>query len=335
MRRRTLITVLSITMLAALAGGVVLAGVRLSARHAAKAEAAQVKLDRLRFIDAPDPNANPFAVQPGGPGAPPLPTLPADNAQKSLPSVTNPGFTIPAAYEHAIQTDGDAASSHWALIIGINVYSGGTRNNIGSFQDAQTLHDYLISLGWRTDHVLLIGNRAATSEGILTGLRWLESHTNERSTAIFHYSGHEKPRGHGSARHIMLWASDNSLLQDSVLAAHLGNVRASRMWINMAVCRADGFNKPGMVRDGRVVTFSSPESELSYEDPNVHHSVFGYNLLVRGIIQGLADPSHKGAVSVQQAFRYSVPYVIDRTAGNQHPVMVDRYPGGHFTLRIS
>ncbi|MHB8513547.1 MAG: hypothetical protein ACYDCC_15430 [Actinomycetota bacterium] len=319
MPRRRLIFPIATACLCAFSTAVVFAGVRLSANAT---RSRQVAADGLHSAFQ---QANPFAsTQPQGPAV-----YPDTGPPQAL--VGEPG-PIPSVFAQAKQIDGIPASFHWALLIGINLYYGGTRNNIGSFQDAQTLHDYLLSLGWLPDHVLLIGNHAATHNGILAGLAWLQSHTDERSIAIFNYGGHEDPFYVGGERHIFMQPSDNNYIEDTVVAAELGKVRASRMWINMAVCRADGFNKPGMVKDGRVVTFSSPASELSYEDPDVHHSVFGYNLIVNGIIHDQAN--RKGPASVEMAFRYSLPFVWKRTLDLQHPVMVDRYPGGNFYLSL-
>src|SRR5207249_10257412 len=48
------------------------------------------------------------------------------------------------------------ATNYWALLIGINDYYGGTRDNIGSYQDARDLRKHLLHLGWRGDHIVLL-----------------------------------------------------------------------------------------------------------------------------------------------------------------------------------
>jgi hypothetical protein len=238
--------------------------------------------------------------------------FPAQNAATADPSVTG--------------------GNHWALLIGINDYYGGTRDNIGSFQDARDLRKHLLNLGWRGDHIVALTNRQATASMITQSMRWLASKTNGDSTAVFSYSGHEMPRNYGGSRHIMLQAADNRLIADTVVAAELGRVRAAKMWINLAVCRAGGFNQPGLVKTGRVVTFSSPEGELSYEDPSVDHSVMGWFLLMEGMVSGMADYNDDGNVVVEEAFRYAKPYVSQRTKGLQHPFMIDKL-SGYFSLR--
>lgn len=215
----------------------------------------------------------------------------------------------------------------WALLIGINDYAGGTRDNVGSYQDARDLRKHLLSLGWRGDHIVLMANRSATASMILQGIRWLASKTDGSSVVAFNYSGHEKPQTFGGTRHIMLHASDNRLVADTTIARELGRVRAADMWINLAVCRAGGFNDPGLVKAGRVVTFSSPESELSYEDPVVDHSVFGWNIVIEAMVQGLGDYNRDGNITVEEAFKYARPRTIERTGGRQHPFMTDKQSG--------
>ncbi len=219
------------------------------------------------------------------------------------------------------------ATNYWALLIGINDYAGGTRDNIGSYQDARELRKHLLSLGWRGDHIVLLANRTATASMITQSLRWLASKTDGSSVVVFNYSGHEMPRYYGGTRHIMLQAADNRYVADTTLARELGRVSAAKMWINLAVCRAGGFNDPGLVQPGRVVTFSSPERELSYEDPQVRHSVMGWYLIIEAMRQGLADVNEDGNVTAEEAFRYAKSRVTARTSGLQHPLIVDKLSG--------
>ena len=219
------------------------------------------------------------------------------------------------------------ATNYWALLIGINDYYGYTRDNIGSYQDARDLRQYLFHLGWRYDHVVLLPNRDATASMILQSFQWLASKTDGSSVVVFNYSGHEDPVHYGGTRHIMLQAADNRFIADTIVARDLGYVRAAKMWINLAVCRAGGFNDPGLVKSGRVVTFSSPESELSYEDPDVHHSVMGWFIIMEAMVQQQADYNGNGDVTVEEAFRYARPRIQSRTGGAQDPFMKDELSG--------
>ena len=224
------------------------------------------------------------------------------------------------------------ATNYWALLIGINDYAGSTRDNVGSYQDARDLRKHLLALGWRSDHIVLIANRDATASRIIQGIRWLASKTSSSSVVVFHYSGHERPKttssdGDNERRDVALWVADNRLIIDGILGREMNKVRAAKMWIDLAVCRAGGFSDAGMIKSGRVLTFSSPESELSMEDPDVHHSVFGWYLIMEGMRQKLGDLNGDGQVTVEEAYRYARPHVVSRTGGEQHPMITDKLSG--------
>jgi hypothetical protein len=240
---------------------------------------------------------------------------------KKYPSQAN------ASYDPSVP-----ASNYWALLIGINDYAGSTRDNVGSYQDARDLRKYLLRLGWQSDHIALIGNRDATASRIVQGIRWLASKTNSSSVVVFHYAGHEKPLktssdGDNESRDVAIWTADNKLILDGKLGKEMNKVRAAKMWIDLAVCRAGGFSDAGMIKSGRLLTYSSPESELSYEDPGLHHSVFGWYLVMEGLRQGLGDLNGDGIVTVEEAYKYSRPHVIERTSGRQHPKVTDKLSG--------
>jgi Caspase domain len=281
--------------------------------------------------------AAPVVARPEAPLAPPGPMVIVDgrgrrvSAAGSIAASTKFRDLYPAQ-QGAKKTSGVPATNYWGLLIGINDYAGSTRDNIGSYQDARDLRKYLTSLGWRSDHIVLLTNRNATASMILQSIRWLASKTDGSSTVVVNYAGHEKPvhsssDGDSESRDIALWASDNRLILDGTLGKELGRVRAQRMWINMAVCRAAGFDDPGMVKSGRVLTYASRESELAYEDPAVHHTVFGWYEVNEGMVQGNADANRDGKVSVEEAFKYAKPLATKRSSKRQHPSMVDRLSG--------
>lgn len=236
----------------------------------------------------------------------------------------------------ATQTSSDPASSYWALIIGINDYSGSTASNVGSRQDAESLSSYLQKLGWHSDHILLLRDLPATTSHIVDAIRWLASKTTSSSTVVFHYAGHENWRPSSSedtGRDVGIWASDNRMIYEKTLGDELGRVQAAHMWLDFATCRAAGFDAAGMVKSGRVLTYSSTKPEFSYEDPSLHHSVFGYYMIVQGMSGRHADANGDGRVTVEEAFGYSKNRVADYTNNAQHPLMVDK-AGGRMYLTI-
>jgi hypothetical protein len=235
----------------------------------------------------------------------------------------------------ATQSMSNPPTTRWALLIGINDYQGSTESNVGSKQDAQALYNYLRNMGWRSDHLMLITDLNATASHIIEAIRWLASKTTTGSTVIFHYAGHENWRhssSYSDGRDVGIWAADNRMIYERTVGTELGRVNAYKMWINFATCRAGGFTDPGMVKSGRVLTFSSPKSELSYEDPDLHHSVFGWFSIVQGISNKPADTNHDGKVTVEEAFGYSKKRVTSYTSGRQHPMIIDKAGSFFFVI---
>lgn len=235
---------------------------------------------------------------------------------------------------HATQTT--AASTHkWALLIGINDYASPTVDNIGARQDAEGLGYTLVKLGWRTDHIIVMKDRDATAQHIIDGIRWLAYKTRTNSIVVFHYSGHENytrtlADGDNETRDVEIWAADNRYIIDGTLGREMNRVAAYHMWIDISTCRAAGFSDYGMVKPGRILTYSSTVSELSYEDPYAHHSVFTWWEVNLGILGKKADTNHDGKVTVEEAFWWSKPHVTYYTSGRQHPVVIDKVTGNMY-----
>jgi len=291
-------------------------------------------------IPAPATNANALgrllAVSPDGIGD----GLPMYSASATVASTYS--SWIKSKYPKqasATQSSSDPASTYWALLIGLNDYAGSTPDNVGSRQDAQSLQTMLLKLGWRQDHIMLITDRDGTAAHIIDGIRWLASKTNSGSKAVFSYAGHENwtrtsADGDNESRDVEIWAADNRNIIDGTLGREFNRIHARYMWINFATCRAAGFSDAGMIKSGRVLTYSSPENEYSYEDPRLHHSVFGYYLVNQGMYAKKGDKNHDGNVTVEEAFAYARPNVVSYTSGAQHPVMVDKVSGKSFSLRV-
>jgi hypothetical protein len=235
---------------------------------------------------------------------------------------------------HASETT-SPLTHKWALLIGLNDYASPTVDNIGARQDAVGMQTTLVSLGWRTDHIILIKDRDGTAQHILDGVRWLAYKTRSDSIVVFHYSGHENHTrtladGDAEAMDVELWGTDNHYILDGTLGREMNRVAAYHMWIDISTCRAAGFSDYGMVKAGRILTYSSPQSELSYEDPVSHHSVFTLWEVNLGIYAKDADANHNGKVTVEEAFGWAKPFVTAYTHGLQHPYIIDRVTGSMY-----
>jgi hypothetical protein len=235
----------------------------------------------------------------------------------------------------ATQSATRPATLRWGLLIGINDYAYPTADNVGSRQDAESLLTTLVKLGWRNDHIIVIKDRRATASHIIDAIRWLSSKTNSLSTVVFHYSGHENwtrtlADGDNELKDVEIWAADNRLIIDGTVGREMNRVVAKHMWIDFSTCRAAGFNDYGMIKPGRILTYSSTVNEYSYESPGLHHSVFGWYLINVALYGKRGDVNHDGKVTVEEAYAYARPYVVRYTGYRQHPVIVDKVYGSMF-----
>lgn len=256
-------------------------------------------------------------------------------ASSSAPASFAERFPAQAA---AAQHPDDPSTARWALLIGINDYRGSVADNVGSRQDAEDLRSRLLANGWRDDHILLLTDRAATRANIADGIRWLAERTDEDSVAVFHYSGHSKKwydrdiDGDGEDFDVGLWPHGDRFISDSELAALLDPVQPDALWISFATCNAGGLADPGLVRPGRILTFSSGEPQKSYENPAWGNSVWGWLMFEQAFAAGVADTDRDGWVSVEEAFAWARPRASDTTRdqryGPQDGVMVDMVDGG-------
>jgi len=226
----------------------------------------------------------------------------------------------------------DPRTKRWALLIGINDYAYPTQDLMGSRQDAEELRTVLLRQGWRSDHIMLIRDRLGTAAHIIEAIRWLSLKTTTASTVVFFYAGHEKytrttADGDNETRDVEIWAANNRMILDGILGREMNRVRAYRMWIAFSTCRAQGFSDYGMIKTGRVLTFSSTASQYSFDVPSLHHSAFGYFMIHAGMYLKAADANRDGRVTVEEAFAYAKPRVYSQTGKQQTPVIVDKASG--------
>jgi len=270
--------------------------------------------------------------------------LDADQQRKGNEDPARDRFEQAHAAQAAARQDvRQPATTRWAVLIGINEHLGRVSDNVGSRQDAEELRAHLLAQGWLDDHILLLTDRNATGEAIIEGLRWLGRQTDENSVGVVHYSGHSKKwygedhDGDGEVTDEGLWPTDDAFIVDSQFVALLADVDAAQLWVSISSCNSAGFNDPGLERPGRILTFSSTETQKSYEDPSVANSVWGHYLLDQGLLQGFGDLNRDGDVTVEEAFNFATPRAAQRTEGQrygrQEAVVVD-HVDGDFSLQI-
>ena len=231
-----------------------------------------------------------------------------------------------------------------ALIIGIDLFQGRTRPNIGAAGDAIDKRDLLIRHGWRADQIRMLVNEASTQSAIREGLAWLaNSCAAPDSYCLFHYSGHTKQMRGSESLNEFIWPHDNRFISDDELATYLRRLNGYA-WIDIAACEAAGFDND-VSSDRRLFTAASQEPEKGYEYPSWRNSVWTGLLVDEGMLQGRADTNGDGHVTLSEAIPYAVQRAPDMTKsqplGAQHPYVAGGnqevwFPvpvGGHLSVQ--
>jgi hypothetical protein len=259
--------------------------------------------------------------QPGVvPTLPPLPVLapsPSPSAKPSPKPAPKPTPKIAPPQDR------------WALLFGVTDYKAPTHDTVAGAHDAEIVRDTLLRAGWRSDHIRILTNGAATGKALQDGLTWLISHSSDSTFSLFHYSGHVKQRD----GHEYLWSVDNSFYADSSVTQAMRSVRGVS-WTDIAGCESAGFND-GLADSKHLFTASSAVDEKSYENPDWKMSVWVGLLFDQGIRRGGADANGDHHVTVQEAFGWAAPRAAQitrdqRPFGPQHPYLA----GGSGALRL-
>ena len=89
----------------------------------------------------------------------------------------------------AAKADPIAIGKYYALIIGIDSYSGDWPRLKNAVHDAKGVKEVLESQ-YRFDHIEMLLNQEATRAGIITKLEWLSEELQEDDNLLIYYSGH-------------------------------------------------------------------------------------------------------------------------------------------------
>ena len=209
----------------------------------------------------------------------------------------------------------------WALIVGVDLFEGGTRPNFGGAADANDMRNVLLRNGFPADHIRVLTDAGARAADIRAGLAWLAANTTPNSFSVVSYSGHVKQIGSTE----YLWPHDNVFIPDTEFAALVNQVKG-KMWVNVSGCEAAGFDV-AISSPTKLFTASSLATEKSYEWPAAGASVFSYYMVRRGMLEGVADSNRDFRVSVQEAFRYAAANAPAFTAGQAQGPSTRRSPG--------
>jgi hypothetical protein len=208
--------------------------------------------------------------------------------------------------------------ARWALLVGITDYHSPTHDTLAGAQDVAFIRAYLLSAGWRSDHIKVLTNKRANGKAFRAGLQWLASKSTPGTFSLFHYSGHVKQEG----GHEKLWPYDRKFISDTELSSVLKPTQG-KLWVDIAGCEAAGFMED-LPSERVLVSTSSKRTQKSYEHPDWGESVWVGLLWDAGMNQRLADADKNGVVVMGEALRFAkywaqVVTFYQRPHGRQTP----------------
>ena len=232
-----------------------------------------------------------------------------------------------------------------AVLIGVSTYSDESLRHGVEFaaDDATALRDLLERQRerrlYREINMKLLVDAAATREGVLDALDWLQRQTTSNDISLVYMAGHGV---NDSGRVFFLPVGADS---DRLTATGLGQADlldalrrgAGRKIAFLDFCHSGGAilpqNKrggdevdiPGLLNQlrepgsGLIVFAAATAREPALQLAEQHHGAFTVALL--DALSGGADLLHHGAVSTAELNVYIADRVRDLTGGKQHPLM--------------
>ncbi|UCF49591.1 MAG: caspase family protein [Thermoplasmatales archaeon] len=260
---------------------------------------------------------------------------------------------------------GDSTSTeYWALLVGVGVYYNNPDENRPSMLEAVDMlyASLLSSPNWQADHIHVLKGSQATLFNLIRELIWLIRKEGRGDMTLLYITTHgyglknsdgypmdlpPKDETDGDDEALVLYYGFDrwyDQITDDMLRFFLKFLQSDGLCMIIDSCFSGGFNDPiatgessvnkdtkieefkrgfldDIAADGRVIMMSSQEEEYSYG------STFS-ELLIEGF-NGWADlfGNNDGINSAEESFNFAYPWVVIFTGGDQHPTIVDLYPG--------
>jgi hypothetical protein len=278
----------------------------------------------------------------------------------SLSSTSVYGFNVNKKTENL-----SLGTEYWGLLFAVGEYKDHPEQNRPSMLDAVSeLYDTLVAAPeWAPDHINIITGRYATGINFIKGLIWLIQNEDSNDYVLIYITTHGSPLkdtdGHpidipprderdGADEILVMYegfSNPYAFIWDDLLNLLLSFLEAKGVCLIVDSCFSGGFNDypyfdfnnqvytqesyiQGLAEElatqKRVVLMSSEEDTYSYG------SLFS-NYLINGF-EGMADiaipfGNYDGINSAEESFQYAQALVDLYGHGNQHPTILDLYPG--------
>ena len=256
-------------------------------------------------------------------------------------------------------------TEYWGLLFAVGEYKDHPeQNRLSMLYAVDELYDVLVDAPeWESEHIHLITGQYATGINLIKGLIWLIKNEDSNDYVLIYLTTHGSPlidqnklpvdlppkdEIDGADEILLMYdgfSNPYAFIWDDLLNFLLSFLEAKGVCLIVDSCFSGGFNDYPFFGNGhqryntetyskefagelatqkRVVLMSSEEDTYSYG------SQFS-NYLIEGLA-GKADNTlpygnFDGINSAEESFEYAQDLVDQNGYGNQHPTILDLYPG--------
>jgi len=258
----------------------------------------------------------------------------------------------------------NAGTEYWALLFAVGVYRNNPNQDRPSMLEAvDDLYDVLIdSPQWQPDHIHVVKGSQATGQNLIKELLWLIQNEDGNDMSLIYITTHGSPllsedgypidippkdEADGADEILVMYDGfDNpyAFIWDDLLNFFLSLLQSQGVCLIVDSCFSGGFNdvpfKGNTIEDYTLESFSEGLAEeiatqgrvvlMSSEEDTYSYGSYFSNYLITGF-EGSADRSTfgngDGINSAEESFYYAQRLVDLYGYGNQHPTILDLYPG--------
>ena len=258
----------------------------------------------------------------------------------------------------------NAGTEYWALLFAVGIYRNNPNQNRPSMLEAvDNLYDVLIdSPQWQPDHIHVVKGSQATGQNLIKELLWLIQSEDSDDMSLIYITTHGSPllaengypidippkdEADGADEILVMYDGfDNpyAFIWDDLLNFFLSLLQSQGVCLIVDSCFSGGFNdtpfKGNTIEDYTLESFSEGLAEeiatqgrvvlMSCEEDTYSYGSYFSNYLIDGF-EGSADHSTfgngDGINSAEESFYYAQRLVDLYGYANQHPTILDLYPG--------
>jgi len=211
-------------------------------------------------------------------------TLNLSKDPKKTKGTADPLSGLNVALEEQEMIIGD----YYALIIGIDHYSGAWKPLDNAVRDAQTIKATLDEK-YKIDHFRTLYDHEATRENIIKAFEWLMKSADENDNVLIYYSGHgEYVRNLDKGFWVPVDASTSSVsnyISNTDIQTYLSGISSKHTLLVSDACFS------GDIFRGKTVSIPFEDSERYY---NTVHNLMSRSAITSGGIEPVMDGGREG-----------------------------------------